>query len=64
MKKFINVTPKCECGGSLELQSIQIDLVNCAYILFLNCIVCGEEVIHILQLTDFIEINQILNGDN
>jgi hypothetical protein len=66
MKQFINTEPKCdECGGSLEIQSIQIDFVNCTFILFTNCIVCGEEMILNLSLTDFIELSKLsLGGEN
>lgn len=63
MRRFIEVKPKCgECGGSLEIDKIQIDLPNCAYILFCSCLLCGEENVEILRLEDFIEISQILNG--
>ena len=65
MVNFIKVQPKCEyCGGSLELSEVIVDLLNCNYTLFLYCLMCGEEHIEILQLTDFIEISQILGGRN
>lgn len=65
MRRFIEVKPKCgECGGSLEIDKIQIDLPNCAYILFCSCLMCGEENVEILRLEDFIEISQILGGQN
>ena len=65
MKRFIEVKPQCSlCGGSLELNKVQIDLPNCAYILYCYCILCGEENVEILRLEDFIEISQILGESN
>lgn len=61
MKRFIDLVPVCdECEGELALLGIQIDMPNCAYILHLECVVCGADSYFILALEDFIEINQSL----
>ena len=61
MKRFINVQPECcECHGQLAIDHFQVDLPNCAYIFYCDCILCGEENIIILGLDDFIELNQKL----
>lgn len=58
---FVNITPCCdECQAELVIDSIQIDMINCMYILFCECIMCGTESIILLQLSDFIEISQML----
>ena len=61
-KRFLNIVPECDkCKGELVLSKIQVDIPNACYILDCECIMCGEEVILILALTDFIEINQLIN---
>jgi len=61
MKKFINVTPQCDkCGGELAIIEIQIDFVNCAYVMHCECITCGEDVFLVLSLDDFITLNQMI----
>jgi hypothetical protein len=65
MKQFVDIIPTCEeCDGELCLIGIQVDLVHCCYILFLECIVCGEERIIILDLEDFIEISNCITPPN
>lgn len=62
MAKFINLTPQCDlCRGELAMTSIQIDMINCNYILFCECIMCGEEQIILLSLQDFVDISKLLN---
>lgn len=61
MKRFINVKPECfECRGELAIDHFQVDLPNCTYIFFCECILCGEENIIILGLDDFIDLSQQL----
>lgn len=61
MKRFINITPECElCHSELVLNKLQVDLPNCLYILFCECIVCGNNQTILLSLEDFIEINKKL----
>lgn len=63
--KFINVTPVCgSCDGQLCIVEIQIDLVNCLYIIHSECIMCGEENYHILSLEDFIDISRLVGGQD
>ena len=65
MKRFIDVVPMCDlCQGDLVITKIQIDLPNCCYIVHGECLLCGEEVIVILSLEDFIEINNLMEGDD
>lgn len=65
MKRFIEVKPQCgTCGGSLEIEKYIVNLATCSYEIYSNCIMCGEENVHILALADFIEIGQILGGQN
>ncbi len=65
MRRFIEVKPQCgECGGSLEIDHITVNMLCCAYEIHCYCIVCGEENTHILSLEDFIEISQILGGQD
>lgn len=65
MIKFITTQPKCSCGASLEISSVVVDLVNCAFIISTDCIVCEESIVLNLSLTDFIELNLLtLGGSN
>lgn len=60
MKKVISVTPVCDtCGTELAILEIQIDFVNCAYVLFCECISCGAEITLVLSLEDFVTLNQL-----
>ena len=63
MVPIIKTEPKCElCKAELVVNAVYIDNVHCSYILDCECIICQEQKIIVLALTDFIEINQILNG--
>lgn len=65
MKKFINVSLACDaCEGQLAIVGVQIDFVNCGYILFCECITCGEEITIYLSLQDFINLNQLIVGES
>jgi len=65
MKRFISVKPECcECRGELAIDHFQVDLPNCAYIFFCECILCGEENIIVLGLDDFIELSQKIQPTN
>ncbi len=65
MIKFITTQPKCSCGGSLEIHSITVDFVSCSFLVRCFCIVCGEEIVLNLSITDFIELNLLsLGGQN
>jgi hypothetical protein len=65
MSKFLSTKPLCDkCMGELVINELIVDIANCNFTLFCECIVCGEEQIMLLQLADFIELNQLLGGIN
>jgi hypothetical protein len=61
MKRFVNITPSCDlCHSELVLTNFQIDLANCLYALFCECVCCGNDQILLLSLEDFCEINRLI----
>jgi len=64
MERFMKIEPRCRtCSGEFIVNEIMIDFPNCLFILFLECIVCGEEKFQILSLEDFIDISKLTQGD-
>lgn len=63
MKKIVRTVPSCSsCGGQLVINELIVDMVNCAYILDVECIMCGRREILHLSLTDFIDLTRLLLG--